>query len=215
MQTVSKTSLRNSSIHSWFDCHFAELTRRCHRQFRLLPVVEREEAVAETLASIFKYAVSAAARGRLSDLTPYTLILFFSRSCRSGRKMAGYKAVDVMSETARRQRHHAIIPLHQPAQVQTDRGTIVVKLSEVLADAREGSPAENARRNIDYPAILDREKVSHKGRRVFEYLCQTHGKGNHRELARELGITPSRISQIKHELARSLARHGYGLPTKN
>ena len=212
MQAVSRRDLPSSPAHAWFDRHLSELTRRCRRHFRNLPAVEREEMVAETLAGIFLYTVRAAARGKLRHLTPYTLVWFFGRSCQAGRRMAGYTSTDVMSEAARRGHHHEVLSLHQPIRIQVDHQVIVAPLSKVLADSREDSPLENVRRNVDYPEILQREHISPKGRRVFEYLCQTHGGGSHVELARELGVVPSRITQLKRRLAGCLARHGYGPP---
>ena len=80
----------------------------------------------------------------------------------------------------------------------------------MLADTREDSPLEHARRNLDYPSILDQEHVNPRARRVFRFLAEHHGAGCQKELARELKLAPSRISQIKRDLAGCLARHGYG-----
>jgi len=212
MQAVSIANRKCSIVDSWFDRHLPELTQRCRSYFRSLPTVERDEAMAETLAGIFLYTMRAAARGKLRRLTPYTLVWFFGRSCRAGRRMAGYTSTDVMAEAARRRHHHEVLSLHQPLRIQVDHHEIVAPLSEVLADSREDSPLENVRKNVDYPEILQRERISPKGRRVFEYLCQTHGAGSHQALARELGVAPSRITQIKRRLAACLARHGYGPP---
>jgi hypothetical protein len=88
----------------------------------------------------------------------------------------------------------------------------VARLADVLADSREDAPIENVRRNLDYPAIFDKEQVSPKGRRVFEFLAESHGAGSQKELARELKVVPSRVTQIKRELAACLSQHGYGPP---
>ena len=212
MQAVTHVASRNSTIQAWFDQHLVELTRRCHTYFRFLPCVEREEAVAETVAATVQYVIRAAARGKLPRLSLGALVWFFGRSCRKGRRMAGFKSTDAMSEAARRRHHHQVLSLNQPGRIHTDRGEKVARLSEVLADQREDSPLENVRRSLDYPAILDREGVGRKGRQVFAYLCETHGEGSHRELAGELGITPGRVTQIKRELAMCLTRHGYEPP---
>ena len=212
MQAVLNSKPQSSVVHAWFDSNLAELTHRCNFEFRRLPFVDREEAVAETIAAIFQHAARAAVRGKLRRLTPYTLVLFFGRLCRAGRRMAGFTSTDVFSETPARRRHHAIIPLHEMARIQTDCGEKVVKLSDVLADPREDSPMENARRNIDYPEILRREHVGVQGRRVFEFLATTHGDGRQKDLASELGISAGRVTQIKGQLAACLARHEYGPP---
>lgn len=183
---------------------------RCHGYFHFLPPIEQEEAEQETLAAIVQYVTRAAERGKLQRLTPYTLIVFFGRLCKAGRPMTGFKSTDAMSETAQRRGHHRVCSLSQPRRIRTDRGERVARLSEVLSDSREDSPFEHARRDIDFPEILAKEQVGPKGRRVFQFLGETHGAGSHKELARELGVAASRVSQIKSELAVCLTRHGYG-----
>ena len=212
MQAVASVGSGDSTIHAWFDRHLVELTRRCHIHFRFLPSIEREEAVAETVAAAVQYVIRAASRGKLQRLTLGALVWFFGRSCREGRQMAGFKATDAMSEAARRRHHHQVLSFNQPCLVHTDRGARIARLSEVLADQRENSPYDNVRRDLDYADILDKERVNLKGRRVFRFLAECHGQGDHRALARELGVTPGRVSQLKSQLAKCLGRHGYEPP---
>src|ERR1043165_9358839 len=98
MQAVANVGSRDSTVHPWFDQHLVELTRRCHIYFRFLPIVEREEATAETVAAFVQYVIRAATRGKLQRLTLGALVWFFGRSCRKGRRMAGFRATDAMSE---------------------------------------------------------------------------------------------------------------------
>ena len=212
MQVVARSNPECASSQNWFHQHFTELMSRCEGYFHFLPDVEQEEAVAETLAGIVQYVIRAAGREKLQRLTPYTLVLFFGRLCRAGRRMAGFRSTDAMSEVAQRRGHHKVHSLVEPVPIPTNTGRRVAPLREVLADSREDSPFENARRNLDYPAIVTEKNVGTKGRRVFQFLCETHGAGSHKELARELGVTAGRVSQIKNELAVCLARHGYGPP---
>ena len=212
MQSVSRSACLRSAAHTWFDLHHGELASRSNAYFHFLPEVEREEAVAETLASIFVYTLSAAARDKLDRLTAYSLVVFFGKSCRAGRRMTGFKSTDAMSEAALRRRHHRVHSLVEPVPIPTNRGIRVAPLRQVLADSREDSPFENVRRDLDYVDILDKERVNSKGRRVFRFLAESHGQGDHRELARELGVSPGRVSQLKGALAACLSRRGYEAP---
>jgi len=210
MKSVSTTSRKGSIVDSWFDRHLAELMSRCNAYFHFLPAIEREEAVAETLASVYMYTLRSAGRGKLRNLTPYTLVLFFGKLCRAGRRMAGFKSTDAMSEAALRRGHHQVHSLGEAIPIRTDVGRRVAPLWQILADRREDSPLENVRKEIDYTEILQKEKVGAKGRRVLEFLCENHGQGSQKELAGELGVSPGRVTQIKGELAACLTRHGYG-----
>jgi len=212
MQPVSRSVCNRSAAHTWFDLHHGELVSRSNAYFHFLPELEREEAVAETLAGIFVYALSAAARGKLDRLTAYSLVVFFGKSCRKGRRMTGFKSTDAMSEVSLRRGHHKVHSMVDPIPIPTDRGVKVAPLRQVLADSREDSPFDNVRRDLDYADILDKEHVNLKGRRVFLFLAECHGQGDHRALARELGVTPGRVSQLKSQLAKCLGRHGYEPP---
>lgn len=209
MQSDRKVDSNDSIVHAWFNRYGPDLTRRCQAFFRFLRVDEREEAVAETMASIVKYAVSASARGKLKDLTPYTLVLYFGRSVRAGRRMAGSRSNDVLSRCTHRPYSGSVVYLDHLVPIRSDVGEVKERLSDGLASSREHSPFEHARRNLDYPAILDMEHVSLKARRVFGFLAETHGAGSQKELARALKLSPGRITQIKRHLAGCLSRHGY------
>jgi hypothetical protein len=84
-----------------------------------------------------------------------------------------------------------------------------VRLADALTDRKTDRPLENARRNVDYPEILDRARAGHKLRRVFSFLLETAGAGRQTDLARELGVSAPRICQLKNKLADILAAAGY------
>ena len=52
-----------TAAHAWFDQNLPELASRCNAYFRHRPALEREEATADTLAAVFRYAIGAEARG--------------------------------------------------------------------------------------------------------------------------------------------------------
>ena len=198
-----------TAAHAWFDQNLPELTSRCNAYFRHRPALEREEATADTLAAVFRYAIGAEARGKLSLLTCYTLVSFFGRAYCEGRRMAGYSSTDVMSEAARRRHGLRVISLEEMHDSPTTNTRNPDSISEMLADSKVDRPPENVRRNLDYLEILERSQASTKAKRVFRFLCETAGEGRQIELAREMRVAPSRITQLKAELALSLAAHGY------
>jgi hypothetical protein len=195
------------AAHVWYEARLPELTRRCRAFTYRLPRFVREEAQAEILAGIFEYLLSAERRGKLHALTPFSLVSFFGRAFCGGRRVAGSSRTDVMSSAAQRRRGFRVVSLEtMELDPSSDR---FVRLADVLANSKADLPLERARRNIDYPEILERQQASPKAKRVFEFLCQTACAGKQVELASELGVSQPRITQLKHELADRLAEEGY------
>lgn len=196
-----------SAGHNWFERHLPELTSRCRAFTRRVPDHVREEAQAEILASIFQYVLRAERRGKLSALTPFTLVSFFGRAFCDGRRMTGSSRTDVMSVATQRRRGFQVISLET---VEPDAsGDGFVRLADVLADPKADRPLENTRRNVDYPEILDHAGASRKVKRVFTFFCETASAGKQKDLARELGVSAPRVCQLKDELADILAAQGY------
>jgi hypothetical protein len=185
------------------------LYSRCRTFFRELSPEEREEATAETVASAFKYALSAAARGKLQLLTPYTLVSFFGRSYHDGRRIGGASSTDALSEAGRHRHKLRVVSFDEDQESAAPLRAVVMRISDTLVDPKRDRPLENTRRNIDYPEILDREQASPQVRRVFEFFCATNGEGRQSDLAREMGVSPSRVTLLKAQLAECLARWGY------
>lgn len=199
-----------SAAHLWFDEHLAELRRRCRQFSRRFPRHERDEAVAEMLANIFRYALRAEPRGKLHLLTPCTMVSFFGRAYGAGRRLTGSSSNDVLSAAAQR-RHRLRVWSLADFDVLDHRGRpLGMRLSDVLPDPKFERPDENARRNLDYSEILEQERASRRVRRTFGYLVETLGAGRGRDLARELGVGAARVCQLKARLGQMLAAHGYG-----
>jgi hypothetical protein len=211
MPAVPITSHKpRSSGHDWFERHLPELASRCRAFMRRVPSHDREEAQAETLGSIFQYVLRAAERGKLSALTPFTLVSFFGRGVCEGRRMTGTSTKDLLSEACHRHHGLRVVSLDDPHVKLGSCSPGGVQFSEALVDPKADRPLENVRRDIDYPEILEREGASPKARRVFEFLCETAGAGKQKHLARELGVSEPRVCQLKGELADMLSAHGYG-----
>lgn len=201
--------LRRTAAHAWFEKHLPELSSRCNSFFRQKQASERDEAVADVLARVFEYAINAEPRGKLHRLTPFTLVSFFARAFCEGRRMIGASSLDVLSEAGRRRHGLRVVSLEDLPDLPTAHSRSPHRFAEMLSDSKGDRPLENVRRDVDYVEILDRAGASAKVRRVFHFLCETVGEGRQVELARELGVSPVRITQLKAELAGHLAAAGY------
>ncbi len=188
-----------------FEAILPQLTVLLYRRSPRRDPDHREEWVAEAMALAFQIWCSAQRRNRA--FTTYSLARYACFMVKSGRRLAGSYCADACSATRTK-----TTSLDQPTRILDEDRERVALLSQVLADTREDSPFEHARRNLDYPAILDMEHVGLKARRVFGFLAETHGAGSQKELARALKLSPGRISQIKRNLSECLWRHGYEPP---
>jgi hypothetical protein len=127
--------------------------------------------------------------------------------------MTGSHPKDVLSQAARIKNGHKVFSLQTPDPAALRKQQQVqVSLADTLADRKADRPLENVRRNLDYSDILDREAANRKVRRVFRFFCETAGQGPQVELARELGVSPPRVCQLKAQLADMLAAHDYEPP---
>jgi len=201
-----------ASAAAWFTENLSELTRRAQTFARRFPRSHRDDAVADILGQVFRYSLSAATRGKLALLTPFTLVSFFGRGYASGRRLAGPDTRDVLAPAVQQRHRLRIVSFDERRRLRTPEGEYWLPLSEVLADRRVHDPREACRQNLDYPGILRRQRASRKARRVFAYLAQTHGSGRQTELARELRVSPPRVTQLKYQLADCLAAEDYGPP---
>ena len=88
-----------TTAHAWFSENLTELTRRAQAFARRFPRRPGDDAVADILGQIFRYSLSAATRGKLALLTPFTLVSFFGRAYASGRRLDGTDTRDLLSPT--------------------------------------------------------------------------------------------------------------------
>jgi hypothetical protein len=206
---VPSTTAGPSAAEIWFQENLPELQSRVRVFVRRFPLDERPDGSAEILGQVWRYVLSAAHRGKLANLTAFTLVMFFGRSYAAGRRLSGACSTDVYSPTSSLRRDVRIVSLEECRTSRTPEGGARLPLSEVLADRRAPNPLEATRQNLDYPAILRRQRASRKARRVFAWLAQTQGSGRQTELARELRVSEPRVVQLKQELAKHLAAEGY------
>jgi len=196
------------SAHAWFAAHADELRSRLRVRFRKLGGEACEEAISDATARIWSSLLSAQRRGTLGTVTPFHAVEYARAGFAVGRRFTGMSSTDVMGEAASARRRVRVVSLEEPAAAGDGRPT----LSECLGDRRTDTPYEEVRRNCDYAYILDAENATPKVRRAFARLVERLGALPNLELARDLGVSPARSSQIKKLLAEALSRHDYRCP---
>lgn len=209
---ASSANFDSAAIHqgrAWMERHQEELHQRASACFSRVHFNRREEALAEAFALIYGWAVSAACRGALGNLTPFWCVTFAYRHYRSGRRFGGSHASCVMSDAAQIRGRSRRVSMDPNASSHEAGRFDRARLCEALESSDDESPFEKCRQAHDYPFILEQEQVSQKARATLVYLAETHGSGRQTELAAELKVSPARITQCKTELAKALARHDY------
>ena len=209
--TVSQSSLTQARdrANAWLARHHDELTQRARYRLRRVRRRDRQEAIAEVLASATAYAHSAAQRGRLDQVTPFWLVEFASRNFLNGRRTGGGTTC-ILSPDVQARQGVRVRSIEEPIEPGPDG--IPRRLGDALVDRDGESPYHQVRVTHDYPYILATEQIPAKGRRLFVYLAETHGEGSQTALGRELHITPARVTQLKRELGRAFSRHDYHGP---
>lgn len=192
--------------HDWFTHHLPEIRSRAHACFARIEGDRREEAEAEVLASVFRACVRAARRGTLARITPYWAVVYATRQFKAGRRFAGTSSTDATSEATQRRGRSRTVSIDHVTE-HSGRG---LTLSQRLADRRHDSPLQHTRRNLDYPQIIQDEVKSKRARQLWTLLIETHGQARVNDLANALGVSASRVCQLRERLAEALRRRGYG-----
>ncbi len=209
--TISQSSLTHvrDRANAWLTTHHQELMQRARYRLRRMRRRDRQEAIAEVMAMVAVYVHSAAERHRLESLTPYWLVEYASRNFINGRRTGG-RGQCVMSPAVQMQKGFTMRSIDEPLHdVDEDQPR---RLRDSLADRAGVGPADQCRIAHDYPVIFEIEDVPEKPRKVFMFLSETDGDGSQSALARELRISPARVTQCKREVGQALARHGYRGP---
>jgi hypothetical protein len=207
-----------SEVHAladgWFLAHLREIRTRACASLHRFRGEAREEAVAEVLAHVFSFCLSAVRRGTLARITPYYAVVFACRRYFSGRRFCRSSSTDAMGEATKAKGRVAVQSLQDTSFDSTigrrqRRGYAAEPLAEVLSDRREQNPFEKVRQSLDYVSIFRQEKVSRKARKTFRLLSVMRGVGAGEQIARQLGVSPARVCHLKAQLAAALRRHEY------
>jgi hypothetical protein len=172
------------------------IERRVRFALRGRPPVDREEAVAESVAVAFAAQTRLATRGRngVRDF-PNALVSFAVRSATAGRLVGGTSSTDVLSPLARRKRGFQVESLSRLAagNAMGPAGRHQMDVLDVrLRDNTRTAVPDQAAFRIDFPSFLD--KLSPRDRALAEFLALGHSG---RDSADQFGLTAGRVSQLR------------------
>jgi DNA-directed RNA polymerase specialized sigma24 family protein len=173
------------------------------RAFRHLPTVDREEAVAETVAATWQSFVRLRRRGKDPTRFVNALVKFSTLGVLAGRRVGNPMASSDVYSNSRRRNGISMVPISEceasNAQILTD-----------LLPARSGtSVPDQAAFRVDFPAWLRR--LAPLRRRVVLMLAEGYGTG---EVAAGMAVTSGRVSQVRRELEDDWQRYHAGDPPK-
>ena len=191
----AKSSQGSSAIPAWHAGFLKMLPAIClqaRSAFRHLDREAIEEAIEETVANALVAYVRLFERGKVELAYPSVLALYAIRQISQGRRVGMKLNVrDVSSEYCRLKKG---IPLERLDRFDRETGEWL----EVVVEDRHAGPAETAAARIDIG-----EWFRGLPRRVGK-IAKTLACGERtRAVAKQYGISPSRVSQIRSELAAS------------
>jgi hypothetical protein len=163
-------------------------------QFRHLPAVDREEAVAEAKAAAFMNVHEASRGGRADRITPFTLALYAVRHVRDGRHVGTSRdaAKDVLSRRAQQRGSFRVLGLRWDSILGYDciKDSTTPVWHDRLAGLSRPTPADQAAFRIDWSSFI--RSQSGRTRVALAMLAAGHQQT---EVADKLGVTPSPVCQ--------------------
>lgn len=178
--------------HTEFLALLPGLERHARIYFRHLRPADREEAAADVVACGFATYLRLKCRGKDPTLFPVSFARFTARAVANGRAVGRRcDTRDAMTRTAQRHRGFAVHRFDDPIPGGTGWWR------DVLADPRADVFAQAAFA-VDFPAWL--ATLSTIKRRVAYLLARGDSTFDTAGLT---GISPSRVSQLRRELAAS------------
>lgn len=166
---------------------------QCQARFAFArqPSERCQDLVAEVVANTFVAFIQLARRGKLDVARPTPLAQFAIRQVLCGRRVGTkLNSQDVTSEYAQRLRRLSRASLCEWGASDC--------WQEVLIENRRSSPADIAAFRIDFHAWL--QTLPARSRQVAELLATGEST---KEAAKQFGISPGRISQLRRELNKS------------
>jgi hypothetical protein len=189
---IATLNLNIAAKHSTAEPDFLEMLPTIRSvasyAFRHARRAVREELLAEVVANAFAAFRRLIDRGQAALAYPTVLAKYAIRQVRAGRRVGSkWSASDVLSPCAQRCKQFAVQSF---AEVSAHR-----QWQELLLTDRRARPAEVAGFKLDFTEWLKRLRRSK--RQVALRLVAGHTT---KEVAGACGISPARVSQLRHEL---------------
>ncbi len=168
------------------------ITRMASIAFRDLDPEGKEEATAEVVAHAFVMFAGLVERGREAVAYPSVLAMYGIRRVRIGRMAATKQNVRDISSTFCQQQKGVTLQRLDKFDREEDAW------QEVVVEDRHAGPAEIAATRIDFRDWL--QVLSLKQKKAAEKLAVGESTS---KVAKMLGVSPGRISQLRRELLES------------
>jgi len=197
--TLSGPSL--TDVHRAFEAALPVMDQTIRFQFRNWPRRHRAEAVADARAAAWHAWHGLLGRGQDPLAVGVTGIASnAARYVRAGRRLGtgacGRGAMDLFDRRAQRRGGFHLVRLDRDSG--DGLGVSPDPWRERLAEARHTSPADTACFRLDLAAWLGR--LPEPKRKIAELLSEGYRTG---EVARLVGVSPGRVSQLRVELEES------------
>lgn len=194
---VAFSARKPSDLHSRVLAILPRIETHAQIYFRhIKSQVEKEEAIAETVALAWKWYVRLVRRGKDVSGFVSTFASYPARAVKCGRRVFGMeRAKDVLSSRAQ-QRHGFTVDKLPDISTLSDN-----PYSEPLADNTRTPPPEAAAFRIDWPAWL--RTRTRRDRRVIRDMALGERT---KHLAHKHKLSPARISQLRREYAEDWQR---------
>jgi DNA-binding NarL/FixJ family response regulator len=163
-------------------------------QFRHLPAVDREEAIAEATAAAFLTVHSSMRNGSTERMTQATVANYAVKHVRDGRHVGTSRdaAKDVLSRRAQQRGNFRVLGLRWDSILGYDcvKDSITPVWHDRLAGLNKPTPADQAAFRIDWSTFLRGQ--TRRTRTALAMLAAGHQQI---EVADRLGVTPAAICQ--------------------
>lgn len=154
---------------------------------------DRENAIAEATALCWHWFAALAAKGKAPETFPGTLGTYAARAVWSGRKLCGSdRPHEPLSIRTHFREDLSVVSLPDAALQNS------ASLAEALADNSRTSVPEQVCFRLDFPAWKRQQTA--RNQLIIDCFLAGERPG---KVANQMKVSPSRISQIRDELAES------------
>ena len=184
-----------TDLHAQFESVLPRIERHARVMFRFIKCHHtKEDKIQEVRGFCWKWIAELDQNGKEWWLFVSRLADFACRAVKSGRKIAGMTARDVLSEIAQHRHGFYVGKLPDFSTESTN------PLVEALTDNTVSEVPDQVAFRCDFPEF--RSTYSNRDQEIMDALMA----GNRtQEVARQFGISEGRVSQLRREFAEAWA----------
>ena len=195
MPTTSVTPPTGPSVTALFLAHLPRFQAHARFAFRRVGCPHaRADRVAETLALAWRHFAALSRRGKKPEQFVTTLALRCSQAVKAGRRLVGCEGGKYVLSPVAQVRHGLAVVRLPDHDLALECHPLPDELAEALADNTKSAVPEQAAFRLDFPRW--RASLRRRDRRVLDALA---GGERTADAARQFGISPARVSQLRRE----------------